>query len=101
MKKLRYHLFFESLYDRKRPKPLSRYRECLRSLQDDLGALNDIAVHQRLLSNLALGKGGSASKVVAFAAGVVAGSERNQIEPLLEDSASAARQLRKAKKFWR
>jgi triphosphatase len=99
MKKLRYAVyFFEGLFDR--PKPLSRYRDCLKSLQDDLGALNDIAVHQKLAANLAATREGATPNPAAFAAGLVAGLERNAIEALLGKSAKAARNWRRAEKFW-
>jgi triphosphatase len=101
MKKLRYAIyFFESLFEGVSQKPLSRYKECLKSLQDNLGALNDIAVHQKLAANIAARKEGGAPKLVAYAAGVVAGSERNEVEPLLIKVKEAAHQLRRAKKFW-
>jgi CHAD domain-containing protein len=101
MKKLRYAIyFFESLFEGESQKPLSRYKECLKDLQDNLGALNDIAVHQQLAANIAAGKEARASNLVAYAAGVVAGSEQNEVEPLLIKATKAAHQLRQAKKFW-
>jgi triphosphatase len=101
MKKLRYAIyFFESLFDGARSKPLSRYEACLRSLQDSLGALNDIAVHKKMAQNVAAGKEGPAPNLVAFAAGVVAGSMRNEMDPLLSKATKAARNLRRARKFW-
>ena len=52
MKKLRYSIyFFESLFDgHAGRKALSQYKKCLGGLQDSLGALNDIAVHQRMVT---------------------------------------------------
>jgi triphosphatase len=101
MKKLRYAIyFFESIFEGARPKPLSRYKACLKSLQDNLGALNDITVHQKLATNVAAGKEGPAPNLVAFAAGVVAGSMRNEVDPLLNKATKAARNLHRAKKFW-
>ena len=54
MKKLRYSIyFFESLFDgHAGKKVLSKYKDCLADLQDSLGALNDIAVHQRMITRL-------------------------------------------------
>lgn len=101
MKKLHYAIyFFESLFVGKRQKTLSRYKERLKSLQDNLGALNDIAVHQKLATNIAAGKEARAPNLVAYAVGVVAGSERNDVEPLLINAKKVAHQLRQAKKFW-
>jgi len=79
---------------------LSRYKACLKSLQDKLGALNDITVHQKLATNVAAGKEAPAPNLVAFATGVVAGSMRNEVDPLLNKATKAARNLRRAKKFW-
>jgi triphosphatase len=101
MKKLRYAFyFFEGLFEGASQRPLSRYKECLKSLQDNLGALNDIAVHQKLATNIAVVKEGGAPNRVAYAVGVVTGSERNEVEPLLIKATKAAHQLRRAKKFW-
>lgn len=101
MKKLRYSIhFFESLFEAESQKSLSRYKECLKVLQDNLGALNDIAVHQKLAANIAAGEEAKAPNLVAYAVGVVAGSQQNEIEPLLIKATEAARQLRQAKKFW-
>jgi len=102
MKKLRYAIyFFESLFsDGASAKPLSRYKDCLKSLQDNLGALNDIAVHQKLLPKLAAGSEGPKPQLVAFAAGAIAGRERSEVEPILNEATKAARKLRRAKKFW-
>ena len=101
MKKLRYAIyFFESLFEVARPTPLSRYKACLKSLQDSLGALNDITVHQKLAVNIAAGKEPAEPNLIAFAAGVIAGSMRNDVDPLLNKATKAARNLRRAKKFW-
>jgi triphosphatase len=101
MKKLRYAIyFFESLFEGRSQKPLSCYKEFLRSLQDNLGALNDIAVHQKLATNIAADKKGGTPNLVIYAAGVVAGFDRNEVEPLLIKATKAAHQLRRAKKFW-
>ena len=77
IKKLRYALnFFESLFGRNRSaKRLSRYKDCLKNLQDNLGALNDIAVHQRLARDLA----GENGRKRALTVGVVAGREQCRI----------------------
>jgi triphosphatase len=102
MKKLRYTIyFFESLFDGPRnTKALSRYENCLERLQDSLGALNDIAVHHRLIAKLDTNGDERKSRMIALAAGGVVGNERCEIEPLLDASAKAARKLRRAEVFW-
>ena len=101
MKKLRYAIyFFETLFEGASPKPLSRYKACLKSLQDNLGALNDLAVHQKMASSLANVEEGAAPNLVAFAAGVIAGSMQNEVSPLLSKASKAARNLRQTEKFW-
>jgi triphosphatase len=102
IKKLRYTVyFFESLFaDSASAKALSLYKDHLQSLQDSLGALNDIAVHQKLLTRLGTDGDEERSRPVYFAAGAVVGSERGEIKPLLEVAGKAARNLRRAEKFW-
>jgi inorganic triphosphatase YgiF len=101
-KKLRYSLyFFESLFPHNgSAKALSRYKKHLQDLQDNLGALNDIAVHQKLAIKLAAGGGGPKPELVSFAAGMIAGCERSEIQPILAEVAKTARKLRRARKFW-
>jgi CHAD domain-containing protein len=102
IKKLRYALyFFESLFSHNGcRKALSRYKKYLQDLQDKLGALNDIAVHQKLATKLAAGSGGPKPELVSFAAGMIAGCERSEIQPILAEVTKTARKLRRAKKFW-
>jgi CHAD domain-containing protein len=99
IKKLRYAVyFFESLFADSRA--LSRYKDRLQSLQDSLGALNDIAVHQKLLTRLETEGDQERSRLVYFAAGAVVGSEHGEIGPLLDGTGKAARKLRRAAQFW-
>jgi CHAD domain-containing protein len=102
MKKLRYSIyFFESLFDgHATAKPLSRYKDCLASLQDSLGALNDIAVHQKMVMKIRTDIADKKSQPVAFAAGAVVGTERSETEQLLAAAEKAARKLRRTKEFW-
>jgi triphosphatase len=102
IKKLRYAVyFFESLFgDSGSAKALSRCKDHLRNLQDSLGALNDVAVHQKLLTKLGTDGDEVRSRLVYFAAGAVVGSERGEIKPLLKVAKRAARDLRRAEKFW-
>jgi inorganic triphosphatase YgiF len=102
IKKLRYALyFFETLYSHDgRAKALSRYKKHLKDLQDSLGALNDIAVHQKLATKLAAGSGGPKPELVSYAAGMIAGCERSEIQPILAEVTRTARKLRRANSFW-
>ena len=102
MKKLRYTAdFFESLFTGSaNSKVLSHYKDCLESLQDSLGALNDIAVHQKLVTNVGMDGEKKKSSLVSFAAGAVVGGERCEIGPLLDVAKKAARKLRRAEEFW-
>jgi len=102
IKKLRYALyFFESLYSHNgSANALSRYKKYLQDLQDNLGALNDIAVHQKLAVRFAAGSSGPKPELVSFAAGMIAGCERSEIQPILADVTKTARKLRRARRFW-
>jgi inorganic triphosphatase YgiF len=102
IKKLRYALyFFETLYSHDgSAKALSHYKKHLKDLQDNLGALNDIAVHQKLAVKLAAGSGGPKPELVSFAAGMIAGCERSEVQPILAEVTATARKLRRAKSFW-
>jgi inorganic triphosphatase YgiF len=102
IKKLRYALyFFETLYSHDgSAKALSRYKKYLKDLQDNLGALNDIAVHQKLATKLAAGSGGPKPELVSFAAGMIAGCERSEVQAILADVTKTARKLRRARSFW-
>ncbi len=102
MKKLRYSIyFFESLFDgHAGKKALSQYKKCLGSLQDNLGALNDIAVHQRMVTRFRSDIENRKSEPVAFAAGTVVGTERSETEKLLAAAEKAAHKLRRAREFW-
>ena len=103
MKKLRYSIyFFESVFDGpKSKKTLLCYKDCLGRLQDSLGALNDIAVHQRMVTRLKTDIEDRRSEPIAFAAGAVVGTERGETEKLLAAAERAARKLRRAGEFWR
>jgi inorganic triphosphatase YgiF len=102
MKKLRYSIyFFESLFaGNAATKVLAHYKTALAGLQDNLGALNDIAVHQRLVTRLQADIAVRKSQPVAFAAGAVFGTERSETEKLLAAAEKAARKLRHAGEFW-
>ena len=102
LKKLRYSIyFFENLFDgHGAKKALSRHKASLASLQDSLGALNDIAVHQKMVTRIRSDIADQKTHPVAFAAGAVFGTERSESEQLLAAAEQAARKLRRASKFW-
>jgi len=102
MKKLRYSIyFFESLFDsHAATKTLSHYKTCLGDLQESLGCLNDIAVHQRMVTRFRSDIQDRKSEPVAFAAGAVVGTERSETAKLIAVAEKAARKLRGAKEFW-
>ena len=102
VKKLRYGSdFFENLFvGRKAGKRLSRFKGCLKDLQDCLGALNDISVHQKLASKFATRRSDAKNRTRAFAAGIVTGSERSEIKPLLAVADERAAKFANIRPYW-
>src|SRR5215472_12021223 len=100
IKKLRYAAdFFAGLFNgRKARKRLRRFERQLKALQRSLGALNDIAVHERLAGNFVGGHGRKRQR--AFAVGLVSGREQSRVVPLREAAVQAADRFRKARPFW-
>jgi inorganic triphosphatase YgiF len=101
VKKLRYASdFFEHLFGgRTAKKRLPDFRARLTDLQDRLGALNDIKVHQKLA--IAAGRPGvKADRTQAFAIGVVSRREQSEIEPLLKAADKDARKFSHLRPFW-
>jgi triphosphatase len=101
IKKLRYASdFFETLFPgHKRKKRIAVFKDRLTALQDRLGALNDIAVQQKLATRVAAATGTKRS-ARAFAAGVVSGREQGEIEPLLEAAVRDALKFSHVRPFW-
>jgi triphosphatase len=107
-KKLRYASeFFGSVFPGKKA---SRRRKeliaALKLLQDSLGALNDISVHEGLTERLAIapdniGKRKFRSAKKAFAAGQLSGREEARITSVLKSAERAYARFAKAKLFWR
>jgi triphosphatase len=101
VKKLRYASdFFGHLFGgRTAKKRLPDFKARLTGLQDRLGALNDIKVHQKLA--IAAGKPrAKAASAQAFAVGVVSGREQSEIEPLLSAADKDARKFSHVRPFW-
>jgi triphosphatase len=106
-KKLRYASeFFAGAFPRK--KSVRRRQDFLAGLerlQDALGDLNDIAVHEEMSKRLLEGstangnrRGGRANK--AFAAGRLSGREEARVAAVLKDAEQAYTDFAKAKPFW-
>jgi triphosphatase len=100
-KKLRYSCdFFGSLcHGRKMKRRLHRFKDCLSDLQDDLGALNDISVHQKLATAVVADRKSRRHHARDFAAGAVSGREQTEIRPLLKATGKAARKLAEMRPF--
>jgi CHAD domain-containing protein len=77
-----------------------RGRTSLKGLQDHLGALNDIQVHQKLIPRLASGKSRTKRRQRVFAASVASGREQSEIEPLLNSAVKDARKFDQIRPFW-
>jgi inorganic triphosphatase YgiF len=100
-KKLRYAAeFFSSLFLGKRAsKRQEKFVAALGRLQDGLGDLNDIAVHEDRIAALGLRSRRSNRRRV-FAAGVLTGREDAQLDAAMTAATAAAAALTKAKPFW-
>jgi triphosphatase len=99
-KKLRYAAeFFAPLFSRRKGRQrMRRFDRRLKALQDCLGALNDIAVHQRLAGEYVDRRGRRRQR--AFAIGVVSGREQTQVDPLCHAAVKAAERFAQARPFW-
>jgi CHAD domain-containing protein len=106
-KKVRYAAeFFANLFPgKKAARRRKRFLSALEGVQDGLGDLNDIAVHEdlseQLVDNKHVGgkrRRGGAKR--AFAAGRLAGREEARIAPVLNEAEQAYATFSKAKLFW-
>jgi triphosphatase len=101
-KKLRYATeFFSSLYSSKRAvKRRKQFLPTLERLQDGLGDLNDIAIHEARIPTMGIrNRRSNPSRI--FAAGLLTGREDARIEPALTAATEAYADLAKVKPFWR
>jgi triphosphatase len=102
-KKLRYASeFFASVFDGKEAGRYKTFVRALHELQDRLGELNDIAVHENLSTAVAEA---SAARAMArphraFAAGLVVGHEEARLQSVLQAAEQAYDRFSKAKRFW-
>jgi triphosphatase len=106
-KKLRYatEFFAEAFPGKKARKRRVDFLEGLERLQDALGDLNDIVVHEELTERIAdppNGNGQSRRRraTKAFAAGCLWGREEARVAAVLKDAERAYRILASAKPFW-
>jgi len=101
-KKLRYAVeFFGSLFSNKGAvKRRKRLLAALERLQDGLGDLNDIAVHEKHIAAMSAHHRRSHPSRV-FAAGLLAGREDARIEAAITAANKAYMDLAKIKRFWR
>ncbi len=101
-KKLRYAVeFFANLFASKRAaKRRKRFLSALERLQDGLGDLNDIAVHEERIATMGIRRQHS-SRDRAFAAGLLTGREDARIEAAMTAAKDAYADLSRIKPFWR
>jgi CHAD domain-containing protein len=99
-KKLRYAVeFFASLFSGKQASKRGKFLRAVERLQNALGDLNDIAVHENRIAGTA-GRSAQASGRRAFAAGLLAGRENARAEAAMMAATSAYAKLAKVKRFW-
>jgi len=101
-KKVRYAAeFFAGVFAGKRAaKRREKFLAALERLQDGLGELNDIVVHEDLISAMGV-RHRRASRKRAFAAGVLTGREDARLDAAMAAAIDAYDELAKLKPFWR
>ena len=102
VKKLRYatEFFCNLIADTRAPKRRKKFLPALEHLQDALGDLNDIAVHEDLIAAIGVERRRSSPKR-AFAAGLLTGREDARLDAAMAAAVEAHAKLAKAKPFWR
>ncbi len=100
-KKFRYAAeFFGNLFPGKRAaKRRKQFLPALEALQDALGDLNDIAVHEEIISATGMRRW-RASRKRAFATGVLMGHEDARVDAALAAAIDAYADLSRVKRFW-
>jgi CHAD domain-containing protein len=98
-KKLRYGAdFFGDLFPGKSAsKRRDKFLAALERVQNCLGDLNDITVHEKIISSSARRR---ISRGKAFAAGLLTGREDARLDPVMADATKALTRFAKAKPFW-
>jgi triphosphatase len=101
-KKLRYAAeFFAALFATKRArKRRKQFLPALERLQDGLGDLNDIAVHEKRIAAVGIRRRQTNPNRV-FAAGLLNGREDARTEAVMTAATEAYAELAKVKPFWR
>jgi triphosphatase len=101
-KKLRYATeFFVGLYAGKRSsRRRHEFLSALERLQDGLGDLNDISVHEKRITELSINRR-SSNPTRIFAAGLLTGREDARTEAAMKAAMDAYADLTKVKRFWR
>jgi triphosphatase len=100
-KKLRYASdFFSSLFGGKQAnKRRTKFLAALETVQDCLGDLNDIAVHENMISAAGM-RHRPTSRKRAFAAGLLTGREDARIDAVMAAAQEALDRFAKAKPYW-
>ena len=101
-KKLRYAAeFFASLFPGKQvSKRKKKFLAALERLQDSLGELNDIAVDERIITDIGIRRRRSDTQR-AFATGLLTGREDARLDAAMATATEAYAELVEAKPFWR
>jgi triphosphatase len=102
IKKLRYATeFFGDLFPgRKAVRRKAAFGKALKHLQDSLGRLNDLSVHERFADDFVPNATGISGRAASYAMGFISGQEQMDVAPLLKRAAHSGRRLRKLPAFW-
>jgi triphosphatase len=106
VKKIRYasEFFADAFPDAKSTRRQKTFLKRLKPVQDCLGELNDITVHQHLTSDLAAeparGTRRSRAGKTAFAAGILSGHEQARLADVLDSADRAFRGCAEVKPYW-
>ena len=103
-KKLRYAAeFYKTVFPgKKKQKRRETFLSALKDMQDCLGDLNDVIVHEKLTTGIAKASIERSTRPSRrlFAAGLLTGHEEARFKPLLAAAEHAYRDFRKLKPYW-
>jgi triphosphatase len=101
-KKVRYAAeFFAGVFPgRRAAKRREKFSSALERLQDGLGELNDIVVHEELITAMGVRRARTSRKR-AFAAGLLTGREDARLDAAMAAATAAYAEWAKVKRFWR